>query len=305
MQLMTQIRIYQVDAFTHIPFGGNPAGVVPDANGLSEQEMQRIARELNCSETAFVLPSERPNADLRLRYFTPQEEVDLCGHATISAFVALGLEHRFEGALPRTVILETKAGLLPVIISCDEQGRQLVLMTQAAPQFRPCEITRAEVARLLGLVEADLDPELPLGLAYTGLWDLMIPIRTLDAFARMKPDLDALAACNRKLGVTSTHCYSLEVVEPTSHLHARNFAPAVGIPEDPASGTANGALAAFLLQHGVLTPKREQVRLIVEQGFECNRPSYVYVELDGEPCSPRTVRVGGSAVPVFQGTMQF
>lgn len=302
---MTQIRIYQVNAFTHLPFGGNPAGVVADADGLTEREMQQIAREMNCTETAFVLSSEMPNADLRVRYFTPQEEVDLCGHATISAFVALGLEQRFGGELPRTVIIETKAGLLPVLLSRDAKERLQVVVTQAAPQFRACDLTRAEAATLLGLDESDLDPERPLGLAYTGLWDLMIPIRTLEAFQRMRPDLDAIAACNRRLGVSSTHCYSFETVEPTSHLHTRNFSPAVGIPEDPASGTANGALAAFLLQHGVLTPEREQVRLIVEQGFECDRPSFIHVELDGEPRSPRTARVGGGARPVFQGTMSF
>jgi trans-2,3-dihydro-3-hydroxyanthranilate isomerase len=302
---MAQVRIYQMDAFTHIPFGGNPAGVVSDADGLTDDQMQKIAREMNCSETAFVLSTDTKGADLRVRFFTPTEEIDLCGHATVSAFVALGLEARFGRNLPCTVIQETRVGLLPVMISRDGDGKVHALMTQAAPRFRDCDVTRAEVAGWLGLHEDDIDPNLPLGLAYTGLWDLMVPIRTLEAFERMQPDMGMLARRNKELGAISTHCYSLQTKEPHAHLHVRDFSPAVGIPEDPATGTANGALGAFLLHHDVLIPQQERLRLIVEQGFEIGRPSYIAVEVDGEPRSPRTVRVGGSAVPILQGVLEF
>lgn len=302
---MSQVRIYQMDAFTHVPFGGNPAGVVPEADGLTTEQMQKIAREMNCSETAFVCSTDTQGADVRVRFFTPQEEVDLCGHATISAFVVLGLEDRFRRNLPFTVVQETNVGLLPVMISRDEQDRVQALMTQASPLFKECDLTRSEAAKLLGLEEADIDPNLPIGLSYTGLWDLMVPIKTLEAFSRMNPDLGSLYTHNRGLGVASTHCYCLETAEAASHLHTRDFSPAVGIPEDPATGTANGALGAFLLHHGVLIPDHEQMRLTVEQGFEIGRPSYITVEVDGEPRSPRTVRVGGTAVPILQGTMTF
>ncbi|MGZ6507190.1 MAG: PhzF family phenazine biosynthesis protein [Tumebacillaceae bacterium] len=302
---MTQVRIYQMDAFTHVPFGGNPAGVVPNADGLTTEQMQKIAREMNCSETAFVLSTETKGADVRVRFFTPQEEVDLCGHATISAFVVLGLEERFKRSLPFTVVQETNVGLLPVMISHDATGRVQALMTQAAPLFKECDLTRSEAARLLGIEESDIDPNLPIGLAYTGLWDLLVPIKTLEAFERMQPEYASIGAYNKSLGVASTHCYSLETVEKTSHLHTRDFSPAVGIAEDPATGTANGALGAFLLHHGILIPEREQMSLMVEQGFEIGRPSYITVEVDGEPRSPRTVRVGGTAVPILQGTMNF
>jgi trans-2,3-dihydro-3-hydroxyanthranilate isomerase len=300
---MAQVRIYQMDAFTHIPFGGNPAGVVPDADGLTAEQMQKIAREMNCSETAFVLSTDTQGADVRVRFFTPQEEVDLCGHATISTFVALGLEEKFQRNTPFTVVQETNVGLLPVTVAHDSTGRIQALMTQAAPLFKECDLSRFEAAKLFGLQESDIDPNLPIGLAYTGLWDLMVPIKTVEAFARMKPEQAAITEYNRSLGIASTHCYSLETVEKTSHLHTRDFSPALGIPEDPATGTANGALGAFLLHHGVFIPEREQIRLMVEQGFEIGRPSYITVEVDGEPRSPRTVRVGGTAVPILQGTM--
>ncbi|ASS75543.1 hypothetical protein CIG75_11470 [Tumebacillus algifaecis] len=300
-----QVRIYQMDAFTHIPFGGNPAGVVPDADGLTPEEMQKIAREMNCSETAFACSTTTPGADLRVRFFTPTEEIDLCGHATISVFAALGLEERFGSDLPITVVQETNVGLLPVMLTKTEDGRIQVLMTQAAPQFRDCDLSRREAAELLGLEEADIDPELPIGLAYTGVWDLFVPIKTQAAFERMNPVQSRIAAHNRAHGVTSTHCYSFDTIHETSHLHTRDFSPAVGIPEDPATGTANGALGAFLLRHGVLVPTGERLRLTVEQGFAIGRPSFLTVEVDGEPNSPRTVRVGGTAVPIIQGTMSF
>lgn len=302
---MNEVRVYQMDAFTHIPFGGNPAGVVPNADGLSDEQMQRIAREMNCSETAFVLSTDTPGADVRVRFFTPEAEVDLCGHATISTFVALSNEQRFGGKRITTVVQETRAGLLPVMISADEEGRTQVLMTMAAPRFRECELDRRAVAGILGLDEADIAADLPVGLGYTGLWDLFVPIRTVEAFARMRPNMEAMAEMNRRLGVASTHCYSLDTLTPDAQLHARDFAPSLGITEDPATGTANGALGAFLVHHGVFMPQREQVRLKVEQGFENGRPSLICVEVDGEPHSPRTVRVGGTAVQVMQGTIVF
>jgi len=302
---MKHVRIYQMDAFTHIPFGGNPAGVVPNADGLTPEQMQKIAREMNCSETAFVLSTDTPGADVRVRFFTPTEEIDLCGHATISAFVVLGMEGRFGRKMPYTVVQETNVGLLPVTISTDDQGRVQAFMTQAAPAVKPCDLSREGAAELLGLQADDIAADLPIGLAYTGLWDLFVPIRTLEAFTRMKPDLAAITELNKRLGVASTHCYSLETATEEAQLHTRDFSPAVGIPEDPATGTANGALGAFLLHHGVFTPKRERLCLTVEQGFEIDRRSFIAVEVDGEPNSPRTVRVGGTAVPILKGTMSF
>ena len=301
---MNEVRVYQMDAFTHIPFGGNPAGVVPNADGLSDEQMQRIAREMNCSETAFVLSTDTPGADVRVRFFTPEAEVDLCGHATISTFVALSKEQRFGGKPVYTVVQETRAGLLPVMISADDQGRTQVLMTMAAPRFREVEFDRALYAKVLGLAEEDISAELPVGLGYTGLWDMFVPIQTVEAFSRMQPDWSRLADLNRNLGVASTHCYSLDTLTPDAQLHARDFAPSLGISEDPATGTANGALGAFLVRHGVFRPHCERVRLKVEQGFEHGRPSLVCVEVDGEPHSPRTVRVGGTAVQVMQRMIQ-
>ncbi len=303
--MTTQVRIYQMDAFTHIPFGGNPAGVVPEADGLTPDQMQKIAREMNCSETAFVCSTDTPGADLRVRFFTPSEEIDLCGHATISTFIALGMENRFGTDLPLTVVQETNVGLLPVMLSRSEAGQIRALMTQAPPQFRECDLSRREAAQMIGLEEGDIDSDLPIGLAYTGVWDLFVPIKTVEAFKRMKPQTSQIAAQNRSIGVASTHCYSFDTIEESSHLHTRDFSPAVGIAEDPATGTANGALGAFLLRHGVLVPKGERLQLLVEQGFEIGRPSFLSVEVDGEPNSPRTVRVGGTAVPILQGMMTF
>lgn len=170
---MRTIDIKQVDAFTRRALEGNPAGVVSHAEGLSDQEMQAVAKEMNCSETAFVLPSRR--ADLRLRYFTPAQEVDLCGHATIAALHALREEGRVTGPLQ----VETKVGILLL-----EAGDDMHWMRQDTPRLRSCNDAPETIARLLGLDSEDIDPEIPIGLAYTGLWDLVVPLRNREALRR-------------------------------------------------------------------------------------------------------------------------
>ena len=282
---MRTIRIKQVDAFATRPFEGNPAGVVTGAADLTDSEMQAIAKEMNCSETAFVLPSS--SADLRLRYFTPAQEVDLCGHATIATLHALREEGRPVGA----VRAETPVGILEL-----EVGEEMQWMRQDTPRFRTCEEEPKAILALLGLDLGDLDPALPLGIAYTGLWDLLVPLRDLGALRRARPDMRELSRCNKSMGVTSTHLYCRETERPGSTLHTRDFSPAAGVPEDPHTGTASGALGAFLVQAGVLPPGRH----LFEQGWTVARPGLIHVEVAPGAVA---VRVGGGAVTVLDGSM--
>jgi trans-2,3-dihydro-3-hydroxyanthranilate isomerase len=283
-----KIVVKQVDAFTNRPFFGNPAGVVGRAEGLSDREMQWIAREMNCSETAFVLPSSV--ADLRLRYFTPAIEVDLCGHATIAALAVLHEEGRVTG----TVTVETRAGVLAMEV--DSAG--VAWMEQATPKVRaidPDDVSH--IVRWLGLERNDLHPDIPLGLAFTGLWDLLVPVRDRSALRRAVPDGPALAAYTRRLGAVSAHLFCFETEYAESTLHARDFSPAVGVLEDPHTGTASGALAAYLVEKGVLTPGRFQF----EQGWTVGRPGLILVEVHQHPWQ---VRVGGQATTVLEGEIR-
>lgn len=283
---MPKIAIKQVDAFTAMPLEGNPAGVVTAAEGLSGEEMQRIAREMNCSETAFVLRSKR--GDFRLRYFTPAVEVDLCGHATIATLHALREEGRAAGAMR----VETNVGLLAMEAAADG----MCWMQQAQPAFRPFAEDPDEIAALLGLRPVDLEPEGGIGIAYTGLWDLLVAVRDLSALQGAHPDPGALAEHNRRHGITSTHLYCRETMLPGSTLHTRDFSPAAGVAEDPHTGTANGALGAYLVAEGRLAPGHH----VFEQGWTVGRPGQIHVEV-----SPggKGVRVGGEAVTVIVGSI--
>lgn len=297
------LRILQVDAFTDVPFKGNPAGVVTDARGLSDELMQSIANEMNVSETAFVLESE--DADFRLRYFTPYEEVDLCGHATIGSVFAMAE----EGAIALTgdlvtVHLETNVGVLPVDIESEAGKVETVIMTQDRPRFRRCETGAEEIANILGIPYGQIAGcACPVGIAYTGLWHLLVPVDDIAFVREMEPDFRRLGSLNRDLGVDTTHVFTFLAEETGSDLHARDFAPAGGIDEDPATGTANGALGAFLVENRVAEISAGAAELTIEQGYEIGRESRVKVEVLCEEDSPAVVRVGGSAVISLKGSI--
>jgi trans-2,3-dihydro-3-hydroxyanthranilate isomerase len=284
---MRSIAVQQFDAFTTESFAGNPAGVVIDAATLTSMEMQQIAREMNCSETVFIMPSEV--ADMRMRYFTPAVEVDLCGHATIAGLSALGKRSLLSGALT----VETNVGTLKMEVRDDGSA----WMRQASPQFQSVdEDGQRKVAELLGIQPQALGHVVPLGLAYTGLWDLMVPVNDLQTLFSLSPSFDGLAQFNRDLGVASTHVFCMETKTSGATLHARDFSPAVGVPEDPHTGTASGALGAWLVHNGVLEPGE----FIFEQGWSVGRPGLIHVrieEVDG------FVWVGGHAVEVLSGQM--
>lgn len=329
-------EVWLVDAFTTQLFGGNVAGVVPDATGLTDKEMQAIAAELAASETAFVLPPQPgTNADLRLRYFTPTVEVDLCGHATIGSMCSLFANGRLDaigsaaaagaagenagaagagvaggqaeaavagpaGEGAKLIRVETRVGVLPITVMWKD-GRAWAEMGQAAPQLREVEVDTDSLAAWLGIRPDDFDFSLPLGVSSTGLWDLFVPVRSLAVMAKMQPDYGRLAAWNKELEVASTHVYTRETVHRTSTFHARDFSPSLGIPEDPATGTASGALTALLRDSGHV---KYGQHVIYEQGFEIGRDSYIeaHVEL-GVGDDFDHVFVGGPAVVSVKGTL--
>jgi trans-2,3-dihydro-3-hydroxyanthranilate isomerase len=289
-----------VDAFTDRPLHGNPAGVVTDADGLDEATMRAIARELNLSETAFVTASDE--ADFRVRFFTPTTEVPLAGHPTIAAMHALVEEGRVRLTGRRTRITqELQVGVLPVDLDADADGRlERVWMTQKPPEFLRA-YDPAPYAEALGIPIAGIEPDFPLQTVSTGTPQLMFPVRSLHVLERLQPDQRALLELTRAGDYFSIHVFTPEGgYSPEARAHARHFAPAAGVSEDPVTGSASGAMGAYLVRYGIVPPGR----FMVEQGHIIGRAGAVYIEVDQEGEAITAVRVGGQAVTVITGVMR-
>ncbi len=304
---MKEVKIYQVDAFTTCPFGGNPAGVVTDATGLTYSDMLKITREMNCSETAFVLRADNPAADLKVRFFTPSEEVDLCGHATIATFHVLAHEGKFQLTRdPVTLYQETKAGVLPVHIKKNKAGKVEVIMGQALPQILATNDDVKKISELMRLEPLDLKfNDLPMQIVSTGLPDLMVPVRNLSALKKASPDYGKLADYQKEKGFISIHAFTFETEKEENTVHTRDFAPSVDINEEAATGTANGALGAYLVTHKALPLDKDKIIIKVEQGYVMDRPSEIIVEITHQNGTVTDVKVGGSAVTVLEGSLSF
>lgn len=303
------IRFYQADVFSDRPFGGNPVAVVPNAEGLDDPVMQRIAREMNLSETVFVFPPSDAKAVAKLRIFTPTQEIPFAGHPVVGTFYILAALKQITLQEPLTRVLqECNLGLFPVDIYSSGGELLRVVMSQPAPQFLgPLEDQRDafEIARALGLTKAVLaDTKFPIESVSTGLPVLIVPIRTLTAVRSITPNSHELAELCRRLGVNAVLVFTTVTVDPRSSVHARVFAPLLGITEDPATGSAAGALGAYLVQHGVVqvAPTTE---VVIEQGYEIERPSRILVQVESDDDAIQEVKVGGRVVMVIEGTLTF
>jgi len=270
------MKLCALNAFTANGAGGNPAGVVLEADELSDTQMVAIAAKAGFSETAFVSKSQL--ATYKVRFFTPTEEVNLCGHATIATWSLL---HRRKICGPGVYFQETIAGTLEVRVADDG----LIFMEQAKPQFFET-VGVDEIAPVLGLIAQDLSAELPAQVVSTGLKDLLVPLTSEHGLRAITPDMTAIAALSKKYNVTGLHVFCL-LKDGNSITAARNFAPLVGIPEEAATGTSSGALLAYLRMHNNL-PHARQHRM--EQGRTMGQLSYIYGMFDRD-----TVWIGGFA----------
>ena len=210
---MKTINVFHYDAFTNKPNKGNPAGIVLEADGLTEEEMQIIAEKVGYNETTFVLSSEV--GDIRMRYFTPGFEMDLCGHGTVGTIFAL----REKGLLEEksNLTIETKAGILPIQIGVNENGETFIKMRQAAPQFKEFTGSTEELAHSIGLEVNDLDVSLPIVYGSTGNWTVIVPIKNLNACERMKPNNAAFPSVLKEIPNASIHPICLETYDVIFH----------------------------------------------------------------------------------------
>ncbi|WP_029422779.1 PhzF family phenazine biosynthesis protein [Alicyclobacillus macrosporangiidus] len=297
---MREVLVYHVDAFTNRRFGGNPAGVVPDATGLTDDDMQNIARELNLSETAFLTPDQR-RGDYRIRYFTPKSEIDFCGHATIGASWVLATEFGWK---TRTsgIAFHTNVGVVPVEWAFNQEGDvDNVFMRQVAPRVRNTEVSPEEVARIVGINVSDIGSNYPIRLGYTGNWHLLVPVASRAAIDAAQPHLTELAEMNTKQQAVTTHLFTFAEEGEPYDIYTRDFGPAVGIPEDPVTGAANGALAGYLVLEGILNSEQRH-SLRIAQGDSMGRPGMVFVDI--VPGDSPEIRVGGAAVITVTGQLQ-
>ncbi|HDR3648755.1 TPA: PhzF family phenazine biosynthesis isomerase [Bacillus anthracis] len=292
---MKTINVFHYDAFTNKPNMGNPAGIVLDADGLTEEEMQRIAEKIGFNETTFVLSSEV--AHIRMRFFTPGFEMDLCGHGTVGTIFAL----RERGLLEEksNLTIETKAGILPIQIGVNENGETFIKMRQAAPQFKDFAGSKEELARSIGLEVNDLDVSLPIVYGSTGNWTVIVPIKNLNACERMKPNNAAFPSVLKEIPNASIHPICLETYDEKVHMHGRHFSSAyAGTIEDPVTGTASGVMGAYYATY-VEKDFDHEMELIVEQGQEIHKDGRVTVYVTKDVESEKLqIDIAGTAVYV-------
>jgi trans-2,3-dihydro-3-hydroxyanthranilate isomerase len=308
-------RFLQVDVFTDRIFGGNPLAVFPDHEGLSDAELQAIAREMNLSETTFVYSPNRPEAAARVRIFTPSRELPFAGHPTIgTAYVLATL-----GRLPTDaseIVLEEGVGPVPVRLEGQLTSPSFLWMTHPAATFGPAAgpDQKAAILEALGLLPDDaLDgPDgPPFQVGSTGLPFFYVPLRDREAVDRAVADGRALSAALGDGGPTGVFLFTSEPArgEEASHriagrAYSRMLAPGAGVTEDPATGSASGPLAAYLVKERLApTPPEGTVHLLSEQGTAMGRQSFLHLRLDLAGGEVRRIEVGGSAVPVIEGTL--
>ena len=307
---MKTYRVKQVDAFTSVPFRGNFAGVVPAADGLTDAQMQLIAREMNVSETAFVLAPTQKNADIQIRWFTPTSEVDLCGHATVAAFHGLAEDGlagmKTEGQ--HLFRVQTKSGVLNVRVEKNFYNI-VVEMELPVPRFRKKKSVPASIAKALGLKARDQSPDLPV----VADSDLFIPLKTIASLKSLSPAFGALRDASGSTGYRGICLFTKETVDKTSSFHSRFFAPAFGIDEDPVTGSANGPLGVYMHQ---FVPGSEaslharelsdgRVEYVGEQGDFMGRQGRVKVRVTPGPKGVERVAIAGEAFTVLESTLRF
>ena len=327
-----ELLFVQVDVFTERVFGGNPLAVVFEAAGLSDAEMQAIAREMNCSETTFLLPPTRPDCEARVRIFTPAREIPFAGHPTIGTAWVLATEellppntHRFN--------LEEGIGPVEVTLEGDPARPSFLWMRHGEARFGPELTNREGFARALGLAESDLLAGAPICTGSTGNAFLYVPLRDRETVDRARldvpvllavqgegpnvgvfvfaPDLDPKAAAGRGAAAGESSSYNAAgrgaaAGESSSYnkVYSRMFAPHTsGIPEDPATGSASGPLGVYLVERGLVTPAAT-VDIVSEQGTRMGRPSFIRIRVGMTAGRVSEILVGGSVVPVIEGRLR-
>jgi trans-2,3-dihydro-3-hydroxyanthranilate isomerase len=297
-------HFYTLDVFTDRALAGNPLAVVLDSQGLTDVAMQAIAREFNLAETVFVLPPQDPHQRARLRIFTPARELPFAGHPTVGTAVLLGcLDHgRNHGVL--AFGLEESVGLVPCAVEVSGEGRGSATFTvPRLPQAVAEPAPREALAAALGLKPAEIGfPGHAPSVYSAGVGFTFVPVSGAAPLARARPDLAAWTHAIRPADHPNAFVYTNEVTETGSAYHARMFAPALGVSEDPATGSAAAAFAAVVMAFD--EPEDGEHSLVIEQGYEMGRPSKITLGLTVKEGVLTRATISGSAVVVSEGSLR-
>ncbi len=292
---MARIYHYQlVDVFSEASFCGNPLAVFTDAEGLDEATMQKIARELNLSETTFVFPSAKASCDYAVRIFTPTSELNVAGHPTIGT--AFALAHVSKLREEQRVVFDEGVG--PVSVT---MVSPMTTMQQALPEFGEKFLDLDAAVAMLSLNRSDLLPHVPVQAVSSGVPYTLIPLRSIDTLGRIQFRNDIWRRTLARTHASNIVAFTLDARRPAD-AQSRVFAPSLGVAEDPATGSAGGALGSYLVKHGLIEGT-EQTHIVIAQGVEMGRPSQVHVVLNAKGGEIKSLRVGGQCVWAGRGEL--
>ena len=299
-----RIRIFQVDAFTTERFTGNPAGVVLDADGLTDAEMLAIARELNNADTAFVLKPDGADHELRVRFFTPRTEASFVGHATVATHFVLSRDGGLQPGNTGRVRQRQKSGIVDIEVRGEGATRRIAVRQPAPPLGRQLnDRERLAVLDALALSTGDIDSRCPLRIVGGAGTRLLIGVRSTEQLKQLKPDFSRLTTLSAQLGAAGFFVFTLSHAMAGCLTESRMFCPALGIPEDPVSGNAHGLLGAYLTEHGLLQHSGPTAKFTGAQGHHVHRAGRVDVELEFSQGKLDGVWIVGQAVEIFETAM--
>jgi len=295
---MSKLAINIVDVFAEEKYGGNQLAVVRDAKELSTAEMQKIAKEMHFSETSFILSNKKHKGGYDVRIFTPETEVPFAGHPTLgTAYIIL---QEIIKKQVNEIILNLKVGQIPVAPTYTRAQPDVLWMKQRQPTFGQT-FSAKMIAEVLSLSIADIDSAFPIQEISTGVPAIIVPLKTLSAVKRAKIDKDKYTQLIENVESKGLLIFSPETYHKENHLNVRFFADYYGVPEDPATGSANGCLAAYLVRHRYL--QQNQINIRVEQGYEMGRPSLLLLKAKQGKGGKIDVNVGGKVIPVAKGEL--
>lgn len=290
-----ETTFYQVDVFTDHIFGGNPLAVFPEGQSFKEEDLQKVAKEMNLSETTFVFPSSTDEADFDVRIFTPTQEIPFAGHPTLgTAFILRTIGKVSFDKNP--IRLNFKAGVIPV------WTEKYAYFMQHPPAETLHEVKHSEkIAQALGLTLNQLDASRPIQVVSTGFPALFVPLNLLSDINQISINSLILDQVLSPLGIGMIYPFTSETIEAESTVHVRAFAPSLGIPEDSATGSVAGGMGAYWAN--LYKEENLDLKMIIEQGYEMGRPSAIRVEVSKQGDKIQKIRVGGQTQSVFTGSM--
>ena len=303
---MKRLHYHLVDVFTNRMFGGNQLAVFTEGHEVPPELMQIIAKELNLSETTFVLSPKDPNNTFHVRIFTPGKELPMAGHPTVGTAFVLAREKMFEWSGDHAEIrFEEGVGVIPVSLQFSGGSPGMITMTQPLPSFGPEIHDIDAIAQMLSLEPDDIDSRFPVEVVSCGVPFLFVPLSSLDAVHKIQVSADAVSRILDPYGTHEVFVFTRDVEHEGSTVHSRMFAPGIGITEDPATGGASGPLGCYLVRHGIVPIEGDgTAKIVSEQGIEMGRPSFIKIEIEQTQRAISAVRVGGECVFVGGGFIE-